>query len=160
MRKFVQFVITMTLIMCGLVAPDATATPRRVIKGKDGKNIAVEIDTGDRNLFAKCDNINASIMAGEKVDSTPVIMVFMAIKTNSRMHDTQHLFDVAKDSLRPEHTTRGMKMGCLTEHGGVGIIMPSTSPDTPPLYIQIDAKGRVFTGWDQAGLRLIIQKKK
>lgn len=159
MLKFIKLTIPTTVILASITTLSANATPMKAVKNKDGTYRGVEIDTGDRYLSTKCGNISASIMSGKTTHFPPMIMVTMGVRGGEQLQ-SYRMFDVAKDSLTPDHTTKDMKVGCLTEKGGVGIYLPSTNPDTPPAYIQIDAKGRVFTGWDQAGLKLIAQPQK
>jgi len=130
----------------------ATASPQKIII-KDGKAHTVNVPNGHNFFKVECDNMLVNIMAQRTSELDASIMATVIVKSGTEKKAFR-IFDIAKDKLTPEHDISSMKRGCLTQEGGVGIDIPNHTSTELGLKIQIDARGRVFLGYDKTGLKL------
>ena len=104
---------------------------------------------------AHCGNIQASIAFGpDKGDGIGAGVILWVGEAEQRkrflLFDAIEALLPATATLPPDDAT-----GCLSGGGGIGLLFPDADPAKPSTHIQIDASGRVHTGFDRAGFALL-----
>ena len=147
-----------TLILFGLSCfySSSFATPEQVVE-KDGRVIttAPKVNPGVRSLT--CGNVKAYIFANKHEDKNIHMMVSLGVQ-NGKKAIGYKLLNPFDHFLNQVYGIEDMMTGCLTDNGGIGFEFPYVDEHSPALYLQIDAHGRVFSGYDQVGLKLIRTK--
>ena len=124
---------------------------------KDGKTYQGSPEPDDNLTYAKCGRVEGLVSA-QQAETGPLITI-SGIKKVDDNNDFFRLRRIAKEYLTPMHTVKGLRFGCLTENGGLGVHVAHLESAEKNLSIQIDNYGRVFIGYDKVGLKLIKPKE-
>ena len=122
---------------------------------RNGVLVCVEGD--DMRRSVQCGDTQAAIAFGpDKGDGIGVGVIIWVGEAEQRrryiLRDEVEALLPATATLPPDDST-----GCLSGDGGIGLIFPDADPAKPSTHIQIDASGRVHTGFDRAGFALLTE---
>lgn len=157
MIKIISFRSTSfaSVVLTGLfgIYASSPATSTQVVE-KDGRVITTAPKVNPRMHSLTCGNMKAYILADKHEDKNINMIVNLGVQNGKKVIGYK-LLNPFDDFLNPEYGIKHIKTGCLTEDGGIGFEFPYLDENSPALYLQIDAQGRVFSGYDQTGLKLI-----
>lgn len=149
-RSFIATLLAGLLISCTIQA-NATSTKVKII---DGVAYVDESSNSSKFETFMCNETKFSVFSYDLEGSQPDIILTAGNPTVGPSSFVRLIEEIRK-LLSNQHTVAGMEIGCMTDDGGLGMIITSLSADIEAQYIQVTNEGRVISGFNKTGHNII-----
>ena len=137
------------LIPLFLLSQPAGASSMKIVD-IDGERYAVSVENRN-NARIECGYIKTTIHTTIKDNGTSSHMVTLISRSGENVEGFR-IFDAFQNYHNEDYEPYSVSAGCLSERGGIGLQFKAKNETRKDLYLQIDAKARVFSGFNDAGL--------